>query len=484
MTALEIFNIIMAINIILTILVVILDNRDPETSLTWIILLLFLPVVGLFFFLMAGINWKKRKLTAQNPEELFNRYFGNVIEGQRRFIKISEEKNEMDNDRYKLINLLLKANRSVLTTCNHCRIFTNGGDFFSNLLEDLETARHSIHMEFFIWKSDNIGNRIKDVLIRKASEGVNVRLIFDGVGSLGRISRKYRNELRDAGVEFRYFHDLSAPMSVFRINYSNHRKIAIIDGDIAYTGGMNVGDEYIDGGRFGHWRDTQIRVTGENIYILQGIFITDWKNSHGSFPVSEAYFPDPEPENEDFNSYLPMQYAISGADSQWDAIQKLYFTMITNANREICIQTPYFIPDKGLMNALISAALGGADVKLMITGVPDKRIPFWAAHTYFEPLLRAGVEIYLYKKGFLHAKTITVDRELTSVGSCNMDMRSFHINYEINTMIYDIEKAVEMTEIFNDDLKLCMKVTDEYLESLSFFSKLRNSFFRLLSPLM
>lgn len=484
MTALEIFNIIMAINIILTILVVILDNRDPETSLTWIILLLFLPVVGLFFFLMAGINWKKRKLTAQNPEELFNRYFGNVIEGQRRFIKISEEKNEMDNDRYKLINLLLKANRSVLTTCNHCRIFTNGGDFFSNLLEDLETARHSIHMEFFIWKSDNIGNRIKDVLIRKASEGVNVRLIFDGVGSLGRISRKYRNELRDAGVEFRYFHDLSAPMSVFRINYSNHRKIAIIDGDIAYTGGMNVGDEYIDGGRFGHWRDTQIRVTGENIYILQGIFITDWKNSNGSFPVSEAYFPDPEPENEDFNSYLPMQYAISGADSQWDAIQKLYFTMITNANREICIQTPYFIPDKGLMNALISAALGGAEVKLMITGVPDKRIPFWAAHTYFEPLLRAGVEIYLYKKGFLHAKSITVDRELTSVGSCNMDMRSFHINYEINTMIYDIEKAVEMTEIFNDDLKLCMKVTDEYLESLSFFAKLRNSFFRLLSPLM
>lgn len=484
MTALEIFNIIIAINIVLAILVVILDNRDPESALTWIILFIFLPVAGLFFFLMAGINWKKRKLTAQNPEELFNRYFGREIEGQKRFISASEKHDEENNDRYKLMNLLLRANHSILTTCNQYKVFTNGGDFFSNLLEDMETARHSIHMEFFIWKSDNIGNRIKDVLVRKAAEGVKVRLLFDGVGSLGRISKKYRRELREAGIEFRYFLDLSAPFSIFRINYSNHRKIAIIDGDIAYTGGMNVGDEYIDGGKFGHWRDTQIRLMGENICILQGIFITDWKNSNGSFLVSDDYFPDMSAESRECTDHLPIQYAISGADSPWDAIQQLFFTMITNANKEICIQTPYFIPDKGLMNALVTAALSGVDVKLMITGVPDKRIPFWAAHTYFEPLLKAGVHIYLYRKGFLHAKTITVDREITSVGSCNMDMRSFHINYEINTMIYDTEKAAEMTDIFDEDLKHCLEVSMEYSESLSFCAKLRNSFFRLLSPIM
>ena len=336
-------------------------------------------------------------------------------------------------------------------------------------------------MEFFIWTSDKLGEEIKNILIQKVKEGVEVRLIFDGVGSFGRIGYKYRSELKHSGVQYKYYLDLFAPFSIIKVNYSNHRKIVVIDGKISYTGGMNVGYEYITGGkRFATWKDTQIKLVGDSVKLIQTVFLVDWYNSKNELLLDDKYFP----KNTEVTQEMHVQIATSGADSEWDSIQQMYFTMITNANKEIYIQTPYFVPDQSIMTALETAALSGISVNILMTGIPDKRIPFWAAHTYFKPLLKAGVNIFLYKKGFMHSKIVVVDGSMVSIGSCNFDIRSFHINFEINTIIYDSNIASEMIENFYTDLRFCETVSKEYLDNIGILKSFRNSAMRIFSPIM
>ena len=472
-------NAIIAVSVI--IIAIILDNRSPQSSISWIMILIFFPIVGLIFFLLIGINWKKTKLTKQSPDIIFAKRLKSILKNQKYFLSEISISDENESDKYKLMNLLLNSNSSIITNHNKCKIYNTGENFFEDLFRELKNAKSSIHMEFFIWTSDSLGEEIKNILVQKAKEGVEVRIIFDGFGSFGRISYKYRNALKQAGIEYKYYLDLVAPFSIIKINYSNHRKIVVIDGKIAYTGGMNIGSEYITGGkRFESWRDTQVKLIGESVMLIQTVFLVDWYNSGNKLLFDDKYFP----QNSDTMPEMQIQVATSGADSEWDSIHQMYFTMITNANNEIYIQTPYFIPDESIMSALETAALSGISVNIIMTGVPDKNIPFWAAHTYFKPLLKAGVNIFLYKKGFMHSKVVVIDGNIVSLGTCNFDIRSFHINYEINTLIYDSNLASEMIEYFYNDLRYCETISKEYLENINIFKNFRNSAIRMLSPIM
>ncbi len=475
-------GILYSIYIIFTIILVIrifLDNNHPEVSFSWLMAIIFLPYIGAVLYLMGGINWKKYKIVKQRPEVTFQKELGTILEKQKVFM--GELSTQIDNDIAKTMLLSLQSSNSIITLNNSSKIFYSGDIFFDSLLNDLEDASDSIHMEYYIFRDDTIGNKVADILKRKAREGLTVRILFDGVGCFNKMSKKFKKNLSRSGINTKYFLD---PANVFTgrlLNYCNHRKIVIIDGKTAYTGGMNIGDEYLDGGKkFNTWRDTHIRLEGESVHMLQSVFLSDWYNSGGENIKEGGYFP----EVEETEGNLPMQIVVSGPDSDWYSLEKLFFNMIMNSNRIVYVQTPYFIPSTSLVNALETTALSGVEVNLMITGNPDKKIPFWVAHTYFDSLLAAGVNIFLYKNGFLHSKVLIVDDTISTVGSCNMDIRSFHLDYEINAVYYNKNVTGKLIEQFNKDLVYCKKINIEDRKKLSIFKRLRNSIFRIFSPVL
>jgi cardiolipin synthase A/B len=480
----SLIQLIYTINMFITIITalgIILSNRDSTASLLWIVLIFALPIIGLLVFLILGVDWQKHKLLKYSPEEALNRYRRNNEEINSHFIKEMDRKNpDVANDMKKLIRLIEQGCHSSLTYAESYRLFYHGQDFFDTLFDDLQSAQKQIHMDFFIWKSDKLGTKIKDILIEKASQGVEIRLIFDGFGSLKRISRQYRRELKKANIDYHYFLDLRDPMSRHKINYNNHKKIVTIDGKIAYLGGMNVGQEYIDGGkRFNSWRDTQLRLTGSCLPLIDSVFLADWANC----TKEKVLFPDPPIMGETAGLY-PLQIAVSGPDSEWYSVKLAYLSLIANANKEVLIQSPYFVPDSSMLDALVTASLSGTDVRFMITGVADKPTAWWAAHTYLEKIVKAGVRVYFYEKGFLHSKVFIVDDYLSSVGTCNMDIRSFHLHYEINAMLYSDIISTDLREQFYRDLKDCKEVTTKDFAALGILRKLRNSLCRLASPFM
>lgn len=481
MTLMGIFKIVNIILVISTCFIILLDNtKPPEVTFAWLIIIIAFQFAGIIIYILTGINYKANKIVTHLPEEIFKSELKDIIEEQKLIYNKVKYKDEQSSDMVKAMSLLLNCSNSIVTQNNDVKIFHHGKDVFETMLQDLKKAQNSIHMEFFIWRSDNLGNRIKEILIEKARSGVEVRLIFDGVGSFKRISRRYKKELTNAGVQYVYFLDpLAAPLKFLKFNYCNHRKIVVIDGMVGYTGGVNVGDEYITGGkRFNYWRDTHIKLEGDSVRMLQALFFTDWLNSTGELITDQKYFPAPLKDEG-----IPMQIAVSGPDSKWSSIHQLYFSMITNANKKIYIQSPYFIPDTSILKALETAALSGVDVHLMMTGHPDKELPFWTAQTYFKSLLSAGVNIYMYQKGFLHSKVIIVDDLISTVGSCNMDIRSFHINYEVNAVIYDKAISENLKQQFFLDAEHCHVVSKTSTErSLPY--KIRDSLCRLMAPIM
>ena len=468
----SIFTIILAVRILL-------DNNSPEVSVAWLLSIIFLPYVGAVLYLFGGINWKRRKIVKHRPEVVFQKELGAILERQMVFMR--EISTKIDNDVAKAMILSLRSSNAIVTLNNKSELFFSGEQLFTSLIDDLERAEKSIHLEYFIFKSDKTGNRIADILKRKSSEGVEVRILFDGVGCFAKMSWKFKRDLKAVGIILKYFLDPTNVLSGRLLNYCNHRKIIVIDGSIAYTGGMNIGDEYITGGKmFDSWRDTHMRLQGESVHMLQSVFLSDWQNSGGEAIHDIEYFPEIKQVYEN----LSMQIVVSGPDSDWFALEKLYFSMITNANGIVNVQTPYFIPNSSLVNALETAALCGVEVNLMITGNPDKRIPFWVAHTYFDSLLAAGVNIFLYKKGFLHSKVLIVDDTISTVGSCNMDIRSFHLNYEVNAVYYNKKITKQLTEQFRRDLQFCIKINAADRKKLNVLKRLRNSIFRIISPVL
>lgn len=463
--------------VLIALLSVLNSRKSPASSIAWILAVTVIPVGGLITFALFGIDRKKRRVIPRIPEEVLADYLADSP------ARRPDPKGSPPDTADRMVALLARSASAPLTLGNTLRTYFSGADKFHDLTADLQAAEESIHMEYYLWRSDTLGRRIREILEERARRGVKVRLIFDGVGSFAKISYAYRRSLKEAGIEFAYFLDLSSPIARLKINYRNHRKIVVIDGRTGYTGGMNIGSEYIDGGtRFESWRDTHLRIEGPGVSMLQAVFLADWYSSGGHpLPPDEIL---PEPEFPAPPGGIPMQIAISGPDSPWDGVRLHYLELLGGARTEILIQTPYFIPGEAVEKAIIAAALRGVRVIIITVGKPDYRIPYWAAQTYFEPLLRAGVEIYRYQAGFIHSKVFIQDRIVASVGTCNVDIRSFELDYEINAVIYSPEEAALHAEQFHRDLRHCRRVSLNDVRTGPFLGRLRNSIFRLLSPLM
>jgi cardiolipin synthase len=361
------------------------------------------------------------------------------------------------------------------------QIQQDAAEFYPSLIEDIKAARQSIHLQYFIWAVDPFTDTLKEILIEKARAGVEVRLLYDPIGSQAHVGRRYVRNMIAAGVRMA---PTSPPYQLHTISYRNHRKITVIDGQIGYTGGMNIGREQLDGGEgFDYWRDTQVRLLGESVAILQSIFMVDWYNAARENLFYAKYFPAgaADPAEGD----IPVQILTSGPDSQWAGIRQLYASMIASAHKHVYIQSPFFIPDITIAEALRTAALSGIDVKLMLSARPSgNRLPDWAGNTYIADIVESGARVFLYEKGYLHAKTISIDSQVCSIGSANIDIRSFSINYELNAVFYKEQVARDLEEDFQRDLEHCSEFHREMYEQRGAVSRFRDSVARVLSPLL
>jgi cardiolipin synthase A/B len=458
------------------------ENRRPQSTLAWMLVFIFAPGIGVLIYLLFG---RDRKAFSKQSRLLRQDLAANALPLlspllSRQDAEIARLEGESPSHR-KLRMLVRHNSRSALTRRNRVEILQDAAKFYPSMVEDIKAARHSIHLQYFIWGADAFTEGLKEILAEKARAGVEVRLLYDPIGSQAHVGRAYVRDMRAAGIRM-------APTSplyrLHTISYRNHRKITVVDGTLGYTGGMNIGQEHLTGGRgFESWRDTQVRIVGEGAALLQAVFMVDWYNAVKENLFSAAYFPSDamEPANGD----VPVQILTSGPDSQWAGIRQLYAFMIVSARQRVFIQSPFFIPDATIAEALTTAALSGVDVKLMLSARPSgNRLPDWAGNTYLAEIVAAGVRVFLYEKGYLHAKTISVDSEICSIGSANIDIRSFSINYELNAVLYSKRLAKELEEDFERDIVHCTEFDVAAYHKRNATVRFRDSIARLLSPLL
>lgn len=450
--------------------VVVSENRNPVKSLAWVTVLLLLPVAGIVLYVFFGRNLKnKRMVSRRNKRRLRKR---------EPVYRIDFGKLPLTPESIQQIRLARTLTGAMYYPANKVEIFTTGRDKFETLLRDISTARHFIHMQYYIFDDDKIGMRIRAALIERARHGVAVRVIYDHIGSI-HTKKKFFREMRDEGIMVYPFFRVTFPQFATRINWRNHRKLCVIDGQIGYVGGMNIADRYVSGVSFGIWRDTHIRITGPAVGALQYSFAYDW-NFMGH-PLLDEKIPHIPCSP---NDAAGMQLVTSGPTSQWSNIALVFLKAIANAKKLIYIQTPYLLPTESLLKALQSAALSNVDVRIMIPGRSDSAILKYASFSYISECLRAGIKIYLYEPGMLHSKTIVVDDEFCTIGSTNFDFRSFEHNFECNMFIYSAEVNAHMREIFLDDLKECIRVRSSQWRRRTIAQKAKESVVRLLSPIL
>lgn len=457
---------------------IITDEREPTETLAWLVVLLAVPGVGLFFYVLFGRNLKKKR--AKDPRSSEVRMLVTPVM-RRLYAKHTEVQEESRNlteawDLDHVIETIINADGARPLPAYDLTLFTEGQAKFDALMADLRAATDTINMQYFIWKHDELTVKITDILIEKVRQGVEVRLTCDWAGNLPYPKQDLRRLARE-GVQF--YWDAT---DIRELNYRNHRKTVIIDGVIGYTGGMNIAQEYIDGGdRYDSWRDTHIRYCGPAVAELQKMFAVRWYFSTGENLFTERFFPAEYPVGE--RRYLT-QTVWSGIDIEWDPARRAHMVAISDARERVWIQSPYFVPTPDMYSSLIDAALSGVDVRLMMTGVPDKKIAWYAAETFFKPFIAAGGRVYRYNAGFFHAKTITVDGHVSSVGTLNMDIRSLALNSELMVWVYDEEFTRLNEQVFLADLELCEEVTLEVIESWPAWRRLRNASARLASNLL
>lgn len=461
---------------ILTILIS--EFRHPSKAMAWLFILFIIPVIGfVMYYFLAKEYTRRRKVRRKGLRPI------NDIRHIGKKQKASDP--DWDEESFKgwrheprLFSLLNNIPGSQITYRNEVEVLTNASGAYPAMLEAMEQARDHIHFEFYTIRDDETGNQFQDVLIRKAREGVKVRCIFDGIGSY-QLSGTFVEELKRAGCEVYFF--LPAMIAFFnkRINYRNHRKIVVIDGLTGFLGGINIGNEYLGGNpKLGFWRDTHLKLEGDAVYSLQHTFMTDWLFVSGHRLTDASLFPE-----HDCCGRKPAQIIDSGPDAHWDSILEMYFGAITAAKKRIYITTPYFIPDASLCMGLKTAAISGVDVRIIYPQKSDSRIVNYASMSYFEELLQAGVRFYAYQKGFVHAKVLLMDDLLGTVGTANMDMRSFYNNFELNAVVFDKESLQRLENDFLLDLKDCREVKLEAFDKRSRWQKAKEVIGRMLSPL-
>lgn len=460
-----------------TVYTVIHERRDPVRALSWIAVIMLLPFIGVGLFLFFGQDYRKQKIF--NRKEIKDlKEFEQLSYKQLKIIDSYNNPDVVANRQ--IITLLLNNNKSLLTTNNNLEVLIDGRQTFDELIKALEGAEKSIHIEYYIFEEDGIGSQIAEILRAKARSGVEVRFIFDDVGSWD-LSHKFIRSMREAGVEIHCFMPVVFPWFTSKINYRNHRKIVVIDSIIGFTGGLNVADRYIHGTRHGVWRDTHLRIEGDAAHLLQLTFLTDWYFATGLQLRDHSKYLLP---TEADHGNTAVQIATSGPDSDWATIMQAYFSAINKATDHIYISTPYFMPGESLLTALKVAALSGIDVRIMIPSRSDSKIVYWASRSYISELLDAKIKVYLYTKGFNHSKIITIDNHFSSIGTANMDNRSFEDNFEVTAMIYDHAITNTLEQQFLVDLQDSIPLQRRQWSKRSRSEQLKESVARLFSPLL
>jgi len=469
------------LNLLFAIIIVFFERRDPKSVWAWLLLLFFIPGIGFVFYLFLGQNMRKRKrFRVKEIED----HLSEAIRQQEHQIQ-TRELQQYDSQIGRFTDLImynLETSGAVLTNDNDVDFFTDGREKFAALAEDIRKAEHFIHIQYYIIRNDELFQNLVELLKQKAAEGVEVRILFDAMGCR-RMKHSYWEKLNAAGIMTAEFFPALFRRLQLRINYRNHRKIVVIDNKVAYVGGFNIGREYVDlDQRFGHWRDTHLRIRGSGVTGLALRFILDWNYaSRENLINSQMLFEGIEPGKRD---YCELQIITSGPDNTAEQIRDNYLRLISKAEKSIYIQTPYFIPDEAIFDALKIAARSGIEVNIMIPCKPDHPFVYWATLSYVGELVMSGAKCYVYNNGFLHSKGMIVDCSVLCYGTANMDIRSFALNFEVNAVLYSQEKAYEMEKIFREDLKVCTRITKERYAGRKLDVRFKEQVCRLLSPLL
>lgn len=463
--------VVYSVTIISAVAVILKENRNPIRSLAWVIALIFLPVVGLVFYIFFGRSLRGQHMISRMSKRRI------MTTMAPRHVRL--ESQGLPRAERNLVKLARNLSSSFYTVNNRLEIFTNGEEKFMALKRDLKEARESIYLQYYIFLDDTLGHEIAEILMAKAREGVEVKVIYDHVGSFS-VRNRFFKKMNEAGVETHPFFKVTFPQFANRVNWRNHRKLVIIDGKIGYIGGMNIADRYVkSSGRGWGWRDTHFRVRGDIVESLLFSFVVDWNFRNQGHPMQY-----PKIRQTELRNNVGMQLVTSGPLSQWDNLALCFLKAISLATKSIYIQTPYFLPTDALRHALEAAALSKIDVRIMIPRRSDSRMLQYASFSFVTQCLKAGIKVYLYNPGMLHAKAMIIDNNLVTAGSTNFDFRSFENNFECNLFIYDEETNRRMRDIFFNDMRQCTKLTYSTWRSRPVIQRAMESIVRLVSPIL
>ena len=465
-----VFLVIYVVIVIMVMVRVLMDNRQPAKTMAWMLVLTFIPMLGIILYFFFGQTTRKeRKIWQYSMDQLTKHSMLEFVEQKR--LHLPHEYRE-------LINLFMNQNWVLPFKNNETEIYTSGYEFFPSLLMEIGKAEHHIHLDTFIIASDSLGQIVADALIDKARQGVEVRVIYDDVGSW-KTKNRFFDRMRAEGIEIYAFMPVHFPIFTSKVNYRNHRKICVIDGEVGFIGGMNIANRYVKGIKKLAWRDTHVKITGAAVYGLQRAFLVDWFFVSRKLITDHVYYPVSKvAENDSL-----IQIVTSSPTSLWPEIEQGYVRVLASAKRYVYMETPYFLPTDPILFAMRTAALSGVDVRLMIPYETDTKIVEWASRTYVLATVKAGVKVYLYKAGFNHSKLLVADDSMATIGSTNVDFRSFENDFEANAFFYDKEIALQVKAIFLRDQEESVALEDvRNLTHRSFLQRLWESIVRLLSP--
>lgn len=456
------------------ILVIISQNRQPYKALNWILVLVLLPPLGLILYFFFGISFRGKKLI---PLKAYQRLLDEDYPGS----EPAPNRKEPIEGRYKELSAIpFKQLGIPLTTICSIKDFPNGRAKFENLLEDMKKATRHIHLQYYILNDDKVGTAIQKVLIEKAREGLEVRVLYDGVGSWT-TSKNFFREMEDAGVQVAAFMPVVFPYLTNKANYRNHRKIVVIDGEVGYIGGMNVAERYVVGDKLGMWKDNHFRVTGEGVKLLQNVFMIDWYVTKKILLPYEPYLGSHIGSDKDC-PLIQAQFFGTGPTDNWRILQQTLCKTMMTAKKSIYIETPYFLPPEALNRAIIGAAIGGVEVNILVPKRSDIFGMQWAMMSYFSEMAEAGINVYYYEKGFNHSKIMVVDDEVVILGSANMDYRSLEHNFEVTGIVYDQDFAKNMRVKMQEDMEDAQRFLPGTWSKMNIFKRMASSFFRLVAP--
>jgi len=480
-TGMFFFRHILLLNLLLAVVIVFFERRSPKSVWAWLLLLFFIPVVGFVFYLLLGTDLRKRKIFRAKE---FQDNIQETLRRQEFFLK-SVDMETVDTEFSKYTDLVLynmKTSGAVLSSDNDVEIVTDGNILFEKMLEDMRGATTFIHIQYYIIRDDMLFKRILQVCEEKVKQGVEVRILFDAMGCRT-VSGRLWKKVEEMGIAVAEFFPALFGRFHLRMNYRNHRKLVVIDNKIGYLGGFNVGKEYIGlDDKFGYWRDTHLRIVGGAVAGLEFRFLMDWNYAAGeSLFENRKYYRLPPSGESDL---CKVQIISSGPDNGDLQIRNNYLRLIHKARKSIYIQTPYFVPDEAILDSLLIAIRSDVEVNIMIPCMPDHPFVYWATYSYIGDLVMAGAKCYTYDNGFLHAKGMVVDSSVFCYGTANMDIRSFALNFEVNAVVYDEKKALEMEEIFRKDLEYCTQITKDFYAGRPLGLRIKEQVSRLLSPLL